>query len=208
MSAEWAGKAVIVSARSKGFIMKRVIVNLLGLIFGLSLLSMACIGFNPTLIAEENESEVSEVDDKPATPEEDAGQTVTSQNPVTTPDGDQVGESELERTTDKIVLKFEACCITPGNAYTAWWVIGDVVKPMSAVKTLLATGFIADKEGVKLELDLNAGLGGINNHLDGVRLAVLDHGEATGDPLQLSTPGGGCTSMPCPVALETSHAAP
>jgi hypothetical protein len=137
-----------------------------------------------------------------------AEETVSSLNPVTTPDGDQVGESELERETDKIVLNFEACCVTPGNAYTAWWLIGDVTKPMSAVKTLLATGFVAEDEQVRLELELKAGLGGINNPLDGVRLAVLDHGLATGDPLQLSTPGGGCTTMPCPVAFETSHAAP
>ncbi len=123
-------------------------------------------------------------------------------------DGDQVGESELERDIDKIVLKFEACCVTPGNAYTVWWVIGDVTKPMSAVKTLLATGFVADKEEVNLELDLKTGLGGINNPLDGVRLAVLDYGQDVSDPLQLSTTGGGCTSMPCLVALETSHAAP
>jgi hypothetical protein len=135
-------------------------------------------------------------------------ETVSSLNPVTTPDGDQVGESELERETDKIVLNFEACCVTPGNAYTVWWLIGDVTKPMSAVKTLFAKGFVAEDEQVKLELELKAGLGGINNPLDGVRLAVLDHGLATGDPLQLSTPGGGCTTMPCPVALETSHAAP
>jgi peroxiredoxin len=47
------------------------------------------------------------------------GETVSSLNPVTTPDGDLVGESELERDTNKIVLNFEACCVTPGNAYTA-----------------------------------------------------------------------------------------
>lgn len=103
------------------------------------------------------------------------------------------------------MLNVEACCVTPGNAYTAWWLIGDVTKPMSAVKSLLATGFVAEDEKVQLELELKAGAGGINNPLDGVRLAVLDHGLATGDPLQLSTPGGGFTSMPCPVALETSH---
>jgi peroxiredoxin Q/BCP len=136
-------------------------------------------------------------------------ETVSSLNPVTTPDGDQVGESELERGTDKIVLNFEACCVIPGNAYTAWWLIGDVTKPMSVVKTLLAEGFVAEDEQVKLELELKAGLASIKNPLDdGVRLAVLDHGLATGDPLQLSTPGGGCTTMPCPVAFETSHAAP
>jgi hypothetical protein len=121
---------------------------------------------------------------------------------------DQVGESELERETDKIVLNFDACCVTPGNAYTVWWVVGDITKPMSAVKTLLATGFVADNEEITLDLDLKAGPDGIGNTLDGVRLAVLDHGLATGDPLQLSTPGGGCPSTPCPVVLATSHAAP
>jgi peroxiredoxin len=135
-------------------------------------------------------------------------ETVSSLNPVTTPGGEQVGESELERESDKIVLNFGACCVTPGNAYTAWWLIGDVTKPMSAVKSLLATGFVAEDEQVKLELELKASLATIKNPLEGVRLAVLDHGEATGDPFQLSTPGGGCTTMPCPVPLETSHAAP
>lgn len=73
---------------------------------------------------------------------------------------------------------------------------------------MLATGFVAEDEQVQLELELKAGAGGINDPLDGVRLAVLDHGLATGDPLQLSTSEGGCRSMPCPVALETSHVAP
>ncbi len=133
--------------------------------------------------------------------------TVSSTSPVTTPDGDEVGESVLERETDGITLNFEACCLTPGNAYTAWWLIGDVEKPMGAVKTPQATGWVADSEEIVLGLELEAGAEGIANPLDGVRLAVLDHGPDTGDPLQLTEPGGGCTGR-CPVVFTTSHAAP
>jgi hypothetical protein len=129
-------------------------------------------------------------------------------SPVNTAEDDQVGESMLERETDGIAINFEACCVTPGNAYTAWWVIGDVTKPMSAVKTILADGWVAESEEVKLELELEAGGGGIASTNSGVRLVVLDHGPETGDPKQLSTPGGGCSTTPCPVVLRTSHPAP
>ncbi len=127
-------------------------------------------------------------------------------NPVTTPDDEQVGESALERDSDKIVLNFEACCVTPGNAYTAWWVLGDVTKPMSAAETKLAHGWIADGEQVSLALELAVGANGIKNSLDGVRVVVLDHGPETGDPRQLTTPEGGCSGRMCPVILSTSHA--
>jgi len=132
---------------------------------------------------------------------------ISSTNSVTTPDGDQVGESVLERADDRITLNFEACCVTLGNAYTAWWLIGDVDKSMAAVKTPQATGWVADSEEVMLKLEIEVGVGGIENPLDGVRLVELDHGPDTGDPLQLTEPEGGCTGM-CPVVLSTSHAAP
>ena len=138
-----------------------------------------------------------------------AEETVSSQNPVTTTEGDQVGVSELERATDKIVLNLEACCAIPGHAYTSWWVIGDVTKPMGAVKTELAKGWVADNEQVNLTLELEAGTDGIKDPIDGVRIVVLDHGLDTGDPKQLTTPDGGCPQRPmCPVVLSTSHAAP
>ncbi len=137
-----------------------------------------------------------------ATP--DKAPPISSTNSVTTPDGDEVGESVLERAADGITLNFEACCVTPGNAYTAWWLIGDVEKPMAAVKTPLAIGWVADSEEVMLGLELEAGARGIENLLDGVRLAVLDHGPDTGDPQQLTNPRGGCTSR-CPVIFITSH---
>ena len=133
----------------------------------------------------------------------------SSTNPVTTPDGDEVGESVLQRETERITLNFEACCVTPGNAYTAWWVIGDVELSMTAtaINSELATGFVADSVELDLELILNAGSDGIDDPYDGVRLAVLDHGPDTGDPRQLTSPSGGCTSM-CPVVFTTTHSAP
>ena len=80
---------------------------------------------------------------------------------------------------------------------------------MGAVKTKLAESWVADNEQVKLTLELKAGADGIKDPLDGVRIAVLDHGPDTGDPLQLTTPGGGClNAQVCPVVLSTSHAAP
>ena len=130
-----------------------------------------------------------------------------SVSPVNTPDDDQVGESELVREADKIAMNFEACCAVPGNAYTAWWVIGDVELPMSAVETPLADGWVAESEEINLELELRAGDEGFEDVKDGVRLVVLDHGIDTGNPLQLSTPSGGCRAM-CPVILRTSHPAP
>ena len=134
--------------------------------------------------------------------------TASDVSPVNTPEDDQVGESTLERETDKIAINFEACCVTPGNAYTAWWIIGDVTKSMGASKVLLADGWVAESEEVKLELELKAGGGGIGSTNSGVRLAVLDHGPETGDPKQLSTSGGGCSTDPCPVILIGSHPSP
>ena len=134
--------------------------------------------------------------------------TASDVSPVNTPEDDQVGESILEREADKIAINFEACCVTPGNAYTAWWVIGDVTKPMSASKVLLADGWVAESEEVKLELELKAGGDGIESTNSGVRLWVLDHGPETGDPEQLSTAGGGCSTAPCPLVLISSHPSP
>ena len=144
--------------------------------------------------------------------ESEAGNTsegaVTSVSPVDTPDDDEVGESNLERETDGIVLIFEACCAIPGNAYTAWWLIGDVTLPMSAVKTPQAEGWVAESEQINLELELESGVDGLNSMQDGIRLVVLDHGPETGDPSQLNTPGGGCSTTPCPTIFTTSHPAP
>jgi alkyl hydroperoxide reductase subunit AhpC len=57
------------------------------------------------------------LDNLPAAGEATRGEeTSSSLNSVTTPDGEQVSESELARDTVKIVLSFEACCVTPGNA--------------------------------------------------------------------------------------------
>lgn len=131
----------------------------------------------------------------------------SSRNPVTTPNDEQVGESELERDAAKIALNIEACCVTAGNAYTAWWVLGDVTTPMSAAETKLAQGWIAEGEQVSLTLELAVGGDSVENALDGVRVVVLDHGPDTGDPRQLTTPEGGCSGgMMCPVILSTSHA--
>ena len=106
----------------------------------------------------------------------DAGTNSTSStNPVTTPDSDEVGESLLERATDKITLNFDACCVSPGNASTAWWLIGDVELPMTSVQTKLAIGFVADSEELDLELILEAVSDGVEDPYDGIRLAVLDH---------------------------------
>jgi hypothetical protein len=128
-------------------------------------------------------------------------------SPVNTPDDDQVGESKLEREADRIVLNFEACCVTPGNAYTAWWLIGDVELPMSAVETPWADGWVAESEQVQLELVLEVGEDGFENTQDGVRLVVLSHGPETGNASQLKTPSGGCRAT-CPTILKTSHPAP
>lgn len=134
---------------------------------------------------------------------------ISSTNSVTSPDGDEVGKSVLERATDGITLKFNACCVTPGNAYTAWWLIGDVELSMTnrAIQSELAMGFVADSEQVELELALEAGPNGIEDPNDGIRLAVLDHGPDIGDPDQLTKPGGGCSTM-CPVVFRTAHPAP
>ena len=121
---------------------------------------------------------------------------------VTTPDGDEVGESSLVRADDKVSLTFEACCAVPGNAYTAWWLIGDVTKSMSAVRTEHAAGFVAEIDEIVLEVEIE-----LDNPLDGIRLVVLDHGPDTGDPRQLNSPGGGCPSTPCPVLFSSSHPA-
>ena len=126
---------------------------------------------------------------------------------VNTPDDDQVGESKLERETDKIVLNFDACCLIPGNAYTAWWLIGDGELPMSAVDTPWADGWVAESEEINLELELEVGEEDFENTNDGVRLVVLDHGPETGKASQLNTPSGGCRAR-CPVILRTSHPAP
>ncbi len=134
--------------------------------------------------------------------------TANSSTPVTTPDGDEVGESILERATDGITMKFDFCCVLLGNAYTAWWLIGDVELPMSSVKSMLATGFVADSEALDLELTLGAGPDGISDPYDGIRIALLDHGPDTGDSLQLTIPNGGCWPVMCPVVFRTSHAAP
>ena len=134
--------------------------------------------------------------------------TVTSISPVNSPDDDEVGESKLERETDGIILYFEACCAIAGNAYTAWWLIGDVTLPMSSVKTPQAEGWVAESEQINLELELETGDDGLNSLQDGVRLVVLDHGPESGEPSQLSTPGGGCSTTPCPTILTTSHPAP
>ncbi len=132
----------------------------------------------------------------------------SSSTSVTTPDGDEVGESVLERATEGITMKIDFCCVSPGNAYTAWWLIGDVELPMSSVKTSLATGFVADSEALDLELTLDAGPDGIPDPYDGIRIAVLDHGPDTGNPLQLTTSSGGCASGMCPLVFRISHAAP
>jgi hypothetical protein len=105
-----------------------------------------------------------------------------SVSPVNTPDDDQVGESELTRETDKIVMNFEACCAVPGNAYTAWWLIGDVELPMSSVETPLAEGWVAESEEFNLALELKVGEEGLESANDGIRLIILDHGANTGNP--------------------------
>lgn len=136
--------------------------------------------------------------------EEGTGSNVS---PVNTPEDEQVGESNLVREVDRIALTFQACCVTPGNAYTAWWLIGDVELPMSSVETPWADGWVAESEEVKLELELEAGEEGLESTNDGIRLVILDHGPDLGNPAQLNTPSGGCRAM-CPVVLRTSHPAP
>ena len=131
-----------------------------------------------------------------------------SSNSVTTPDGKWVGASELQRGTDRISLRFAACCLSPQNAYTAWWLIGDVDKSILAVRAHYATGFVADTQEIRLDLELEAGELSYENPLEGFRLIVLDHGPSTGNPLQLKTPGGGCPSTPCPIVFTTAHPAP
>ncbi len=106
-----------------------------------------------------------------------------------------VGESSLERSPDGITMNFKACCVSPGNAYTAWWLIGDVELSMTsaAIMSELAIGFVADADSdwIDLELFLETGSETLEHSDAGVRLAVLDHGPDTGDPKQLTTPGGG-----------------
>ncbi len=135
---------------------------------------------------------------------------VSSAKPVTTPGGDEVGESELTRATNKIEMTLNACCVIPGNAYTAWWLIGDVTKPMSSVHVTprYAAGFVASSEQIILKLELVAGSGSIRNTHEGIRIVVLDHGPDSGSRTQLSEPGAGCESFPCPTVLETAHPAP
>jgi len=132
---------------------------------------------------------------------------VSSTNPVTTPDGDEVGESQLTRVTNVIEMTVNACCVIPGNAYTAWWVIGDVTKSMDEAETKRAAGWVATSEQINLWLELETAGGTIRHTHDGVRIMILDHGLDSGDIQQIRTPQGGCEDM-CPVVLETAHAAP
>ncbi|MEE9512594.1 MAG: hypothetical protein V3V46_00830 [Anaerolineales bacterium] len=136
---------------------------------------------------------------------------VNSTNPVTTPDEEEVGESQLKRVTNMIDLNVNACCVIPGNAYTAWWLIGDVAKHMDDVQTMWAAGWVANGDQINLQLALEAGGGRfkMRNTHDGVRIVILDHGPYVGANNQLSTPEGGCEDMDmCPVVFETAHAAP
>ncbi len=133
---------------------------------------------------------------------------ILSSNSVTNPNGDPVGGSTLQRGTNKINLRLGACCLKLQNAYTAWWLIGDVDKSILAVRAHFATGFVADSQEVRLDLELEAGERSFDNPLEGIRLVVLDHGPSTGNPLQLKTPGWGCSSIPCPIVLTTAHPAP
>ena len=132
---------------------------------------------------------------------------ILSSTSVTNPDGDPVGGSTLQRGSNKINLRLGACCLKLQHAYTAWWLIGDVDKSILAVRAHFATGFVADSQEVRLDLELEAGERSFDNPLEGIRLVVLDHGPSTGNPLQLKTPGWGCPGM-CPVVFRTSHAAP
>jgi hypothetical protein len=132
-----------------------------------------------------------------------------STNPVTTPDDEEVGESQLTRINNGIDLTVTGCCVIPGNAYTAWWLIGDVAKHMDDVQTMWAAGWVANGDQINLQLALEAGGGRfrMRNTHDGVRIVILDHGPYTGANNQLSTPEGGCGDM-CPEVLRTSHPAP
>ena len=134
---------------------------------------------------------------------------VNSTNPVTTPDDEEIGESQLTRIDNRIDLTVTGCCVIPGNAYTAWWLIGDVTAPMDDVQTMWAAGWVANSEQINLQLALEVGGGRFKMRIshDGVRIAILDHGPYTGASGQLSTPEGGCKDM-CPVVLETAHPAP
>jgi len=136
---------------------------------------------------------------------------VRSVNPVMTEGGEEIGESEITRTTNKIEVTLNACCLIPGNAYTAWWLIGDVTKPMNEVRTMWAAGWVANGEEVNLQLELEAGGGtvrNVRNTHEGVRIVVLDHGTDSGSSQQLSTPEGGCGGGMCPTVFETAHPAP
>ncbi len=132
---------------------------------------------------------------------------ILSSNSVTNPNGDPVGGSTLQRGSNKINLRLGACCLKLQHAYTAWWLIGDVDKSILAVKAHFATGFVADSQEVRLDLELEAGERSFDNPLEGIRLVVLDHGPSTGNPLQLKTPGWGCSSIPSPIVLTTAHPA-
>jgi len=136
---------------------------------------------------------------------------VNSTNPVTTPDDEEIGESQLTRIDNGIDLTVTGCCVIPGNAYTAWWLIGDVMAHMDDAQSMWAAGWVANGDQINLQLALEAGGGRfmMRNTHDGVRIVILDHGPYTGASGQLSTPEGGCEDMDmCPVVFETAHAAP
>lgn len=96
--------------------------------------------------------------------------------------GEVMGTSTLVRSTDRIMASFETTNLTPGHAYTLWWIVinqpencadtpcglADVGNPDTETDLLFGSGRVADESGMatfSAVLLENDGSGSINDIL-------------------------------------------
>ena len=128
--------------------------------------------------------------------------------------GDVVGSATLHRKKDRVTANIHTKGLTPGDAYTVWFVFfgPEAVteeNPEGFIDAVYATGGVVGNNGVaNFNASLNegdgsgsiaTGLGLADAEHNGVHMIIRSHGPAIPGmvDLQITTVGGGCGTNVC-----------
>ena len=131
----------------------------------------------------------------------------SNQDIIARASGDVVGFATLHRKKDRVTTNIHTSGLTPGDAYTVWFIIFEA--PDVFVDALYATGGVVGDDGVanfKATLSegdvsgsIATGVGLTDAEHQGVHMIIRSHGLAIPGMVdeQINTVGGGCGINVC-----------